>query len=65
MSRKPGKRPAKRRVRRASPAAPAGRAEELRAASRALLGREEEARAVRREKEDASMQAPLGDQPVE
>lgn len=54
---------AKKRGKRKTGSRPPGRAEELRAAPRALLGRDAGARAVRPPREDASVEDPLGDWP--
>jgi hypothetical protein len=54
---------AKKRVKiKAAPRRPE-RAEQLRAAPRALVGRDAEARDVRPRREDASVEDPLGDWP--
>jgi hypothetical protein len=54
---------AKKRGRKKAAARRPERAEELRAAPRALLGRDAGAREVRPPREDASVEDPLGDWP--
>jgi len=65
MEKKAGKARRKRRGRRAPAVVAPGRAQDLKAESRALLGRDDEQRPMRPAQDDASVQDPLGDWPEE